>query len=128
MTLLADNSINWKIPVKVEVFCDFVDDAGCSHSYLPALDPTYSSVTLCKDTDPNFQLDFATPAQFFGFTFPTSSPDPLFCAVMHHGNQRIPLAFAHGESGILQYAYDPDNEDWQASPIRVSFGTKTASH
>ena len=54
VTLLVDNSINWKIPVKVEVFCDFVDNAGCSHSYLPALDPTYSSITLCKDTDPNF--------------------------------------------------------------------------
>ena len=100
------NYVFWTLPVKVQVFCDFVDDSSCTHEYLSALDPSYSRIELCSDSDSTVSLDFATPAQFFGFTFPTADPDPYFCAVMHYGTERLEIEFAHGSTGIVDYDYD----------------------
>ena len=56
------NYVYWTIPVKIIVFCNFVDDMACSHTYLPELDPDFSRVELCYEDDPNFSLNFAVPA------------------------------------------------------------------
>ena len=61
------NYVYWTIPVKIIVFCNFVDDSACIHEYLPELDPEFSRVELCTDDDTSFSLDFAVPATTFGF-------------------------------------------------------------
>ena len=45
---------------------------------------------------------------------------------MHYGEKRLEVDFDHSTSGVLDYVYDPDSNEWQDEVIRVSFGTKFA--
>ena len=102
----------WTVPVKVIVSCDFVDDNTCTHEYLPALDPSYSRIEICSDTDSTVSLDFGTPARFFGFTFSTVDPDPKFCAVMHYGTSKLEIEFEHGSADTVDYDYNTNTHAW----------------
>ena len=61
VSITSYNYLFWTFPVYIKVSCDFVSDDSCAHEYLPALDPSYSRITICED-DASFQLDFATTA------------------------------------------------------------------
>ena len=103
---LADESYNfksWSFPVQVEVLCDYINDASCEHSYLPALDHSASIIESC-DT---FTLDFATPASFFGYQHQTSEGDPYFCAILRYGTSFFEVDFSHNDNGLKQYTYAP---------------------
>lgn len=111
VTLDEDSSISWTIPVEVQVSCDFVDDSSCAHEFLPTLDSSLSRIEVCESS-PNFQIDFATPANVFGFQHPTVDGEPYFCALMHYGEKRLEIDFDHNSSGTISYVYDPDNTEW----------------
>ena len=82
---------------------------------------------VCED-NPNFQIDFITPASVFGYSLWQNDGDAYLCVLMRYGAERMEVDLFNGQNittGVVDYVYDTSSNPWQDKIVRVSFGFRT---